>query len=78
MTKIAIVDNDIDFYTTFLTLIERHISKIINDFEIEIISSDFKNNLLHQQFDLIFLDINLDDDTGISLANMLNEKRIKH
>ena len=72
---IVIVDDDKYFSNQFSILINNHISNILESYNLTIINDDFVNTLLNNAYDIIFLDIDLNDVTGIKLASVLKRQK---
>lgn len=69
--NIAIIDDDIHFSNMFYQLISKQLSSIFESYNITVINDDFISCLKSNSFNIIFLDIDLKNLTGINLAAML-------
>lgn len=68
--KIAIIDDDISFLEMFNKKINSSMKKIFD----QVIIDQYTNiNLFPFQYDIYFLDIDLIDDNGISIAGKIKE-----
>lgn len=71
MLKTVIIDDDESFCNTFKMNIENYISKITVDYSIDIILYDFVNSINKTNYDIIFLDIDLESINGINLSHLI-------
>lgn len=69
--KIAILDDDVEFSKNFKDLVYPHLKKILSNVQIQIISANFYKAINNNKFDIIFIDIDLKETTGIKLAMIL-------
>ena len=74
--NIAIVDDDVHFSNMFNTLIQDYLPKIFSSYKVTIISDNFFSILSDSHFDIIFLDIDLNNLTGIGIASFKKKKKI--
>lgn len=65
--KIAILDDDSLFLEKFNVLVNKYITEYFQQCDIDIFKNHF-NYVLHNKYDLIFIDIDLKDINGIKLA----------
>ena len=72
--NIAIVDDDVDFSSELQQYVIMFIERLYTRYEIDIINSDFFNNSLDKNYDIVFLDISLGEETvsGIELGQIIN------
>ncbi len=75
--NVAIIDDDIAFIEVFKKLLEKNLSNYFEIFKIEIIYDDFYNKLKQQDFDIIFIDIDLKGTIGINLVSNLKQELLK-
>lgn len=77
MIRIAVVDDELLFLEYFSKIIKDKFEYCAVECEILTYSSgaDFQEYQLHGEFDLIFLDIDLPDISGIQLASELRKKK---
>lgn len=73
--NIAIIDDDIQFSNSFYHLVDEHLSKIFDSYHLTIINNNIISSLKKNDFDIIFLDIDLHNLTGIGLAAALKKQR---
>lgn len=73
--NIAIIDDDIQFSKLFYQLINKHLSKIFELYNLTVINNNFISSLKNNSFDIIFLDIDLKNLTGIGLAAALKKQK---
>ena len=73
--NIAIVDDDVHFSNMFNTLIQDYLPKIFSSYKVTIISDNFFSILSDSHFDIIFLDIDLNNLTGIGIASFLKNNK---
>lgn len=71
--NIAIIDDDLKFITSMKVYVENFISSLISSYRIDVINSDFLINVNQVKYDIIFLDIDLEEINGISLAKLLRK-----
>lgn len=74
MIKIAIIDDDKSFCNLLEKDINKHMPKIINNFSIDIIDSNFSDTVSNNDFDIIFLDIDLKHINGINLSHSITSQ----
>ena len=69
--NIAIVDDDVDFSSELQQYVIMFIERLYTRYEIDIINSDFFNNSLDKNYDIVFLDIDLKEINGINIGKKL-------
>lgn len=69
--NIAIVDDDVDFSSELQQYVIMFIERLYTRYEIDIINSDFFNNSLDKNYDIVFLDIDLKETNGINIGKKL-------
>ena len=75
---IAIVDNDVHFSKIFDLLIQKYLCRIFESYNVTIVTDNILFNLKQGNFDIIFLDIDLDNISGINVALFINRLRHKN
>lgn len=69
--EIAIIDDDELFSKKLNKSIDKFMKTIFSKYNIDIINDDFFSNALRKQYDIIFLDIDLNDLNGIDVGKRL-------
>lgn len=69
--NIAILDDDLEFLELMKGHVENFMKSIISSYRIDIINQDFLVNINQTKYDIIFLDIDLEEANGIKIAKLL-------
>lgn len=71
--KIAILDDDVEFSKSFKDLVNPYLKNILSNAQIQIINTNFYKVISDNKFDILFIDIDLKETTGIKLAKLLKK-----
>lgn len=71
--KIAIVEDDLNFMVNLKELLLKYLPKYFNNCQIDCISKNYYIQLLNTTYDIVFMDIDLKDMSGISLVHQLKK-----
>lgn len=69
--NIAILDDDVEFLQRFKDLLYQYLNQIVTKIHIQMIDKDFSNQLKNNKYDIIFVDIDLQETTGIEVVKDL-------
>ncbi len=70
MKKIAIIDDDHEFVSQFINLLNTYLPKYFNDYTIHDIYSNYQQEL-NNIYDILFVDIDLNHTSGIDIIHFL-------
>lgn len=71
--KIAIVDDDVVFLDFFKHYLDEYLPNYFNEYKIYDINSNFLKKLLNEQYDIIFIDIDLQSEKGIDVVSIIKK-----
>lgn len=66
--KVAVVDDDVHFLKLFTKYLDEYLPKYFDTYDLCCISSDYYKNLILNDYDIIFIDIDLRNDKGIDIV----------
>lgn len=68
IVRVAVVDDDIHFLKIFIKYLDNYFPNYFDTYELCCISSDYYKNLMLNNYDIIFIDIDLQNETGINIV----------